>query len=326
MLTQVQRAAVETIAQALLYGIYLETLIQCLRWLVFIDEGWKPRDKINSLIMTFATSFIFLTSTINLMTSLQYTLGILRRDENWQLNGIGIAMDISEYLTLLSIDCVLIYRCWIVYGNSWRVICVPVTFCIGSLACSALSSYYGMYSGKLDFSAVQSEEKALIGLYVCNIATTIYTTTAIIYRIWYTTKTSGGSPKRLNYIMRILAESGILYTCTIIFRLAGAVLVTRDDVTWVNLLTQDISDAINFSTAGISFNLLLMRVNQGRLELRGSLAESINVDGVRILSGIEFNNPQITASSEGPPSNARQVDKVIDEIQEHRRSSITVNQ
>ncbi|KIL57868.1 hypothetical protein M378DRAFT_171250 [Amanita muscaria Koide BX008] len=269
--------------------------------------------------MAFATSFIFLTSTINLITTLQYMLAILRREELHIDDIIGTVMNISELLTLLSIDYVLIYRCWIVYGKSWRVICVPVTFWLGSLACSALSSYYGALSlSSKNQNVFRSTEMAIICFYVCNIATTVYTTTAIIYRIWYTTKTSG---KRLNHIMRILAESGILYTCTIIFRLAGLVLLIRNDVSWVNHFINDISDAIHFSMAGISFNLLLIRVYQSRIERRDSLADSRHVDGVRTLSGMQFNNPQITASSEGRPSNARQVDEAIDEIQEHRRSS-----
>ncbi|KIL57880.1 hypothetical protein M378DRAFT_1027498 [Amanita muscaria Koide BX008] len=317
MLTEFQMFVVTVIAQTLLYGIYLETLIQCLRWLIFTDEGWKPQDKINSLIVAFATGFIFLMSTTNLITALKYTLETLRRDK-FTVSDIGIVMGVSEYLTFLSIDYVLIYRCWIVYGKSWRVICVPVTFWLGSLACSVLPSYYATLNFlSPNLNTFQSEEKVLISLYVCNMATTIYTTTAIIYRIWYTAKAGGGSPKRLHYIMRILAESGILYTCTVTFRLAGAVLVSRNESCRYFLTSWQ-----NFSMAGISFNLLLMRVYQSRLEQRDSLAESRHVDGVQTLSGMQFNNPQITTvSSEGPPCNARQVNEAIDEIQEHRRSS-----
>ncbi|KAM6499956.1 hypothetical protein JOM56_005464 [Amanita muscaria] len=296
MLTEVQRLVVTLIAQTLFYGIYLETLIQCLRWLIFTDEGWKPREKINSLIMTFATGFIFLTSTSNLLTSLQDVLKISRRDEGWQLKDIGIAMTISESLTLLSVDYILIYRCWIVYAKSWRVICLPVTFWLGLLACC---SYYGAVNSSSDPNAFKIEDVVLIALSVCNIATTVYTTStrflvddfgsyyylcngsaAIIYRIWCTSrKTSGSSPKRLNHIMRILAESGILYTCTIIFRLAALVLVFPNDASWVNHFINDISDAINFSMAGISFNLLLIRVYQSRIERQDSLADSRHVDG-----------------------------------------------
>ncbi|KIL57763.1 hypothetical protein M378DRAFT_171348 [Amanita muscaria Koide BX008] len=236
-------------------------------------------------------------------------------------------MNVSEFLTLLSIDYVMIYRCWIVYGKSWRVICVPVTFWLGSLACSTSSSYYALLdlsSQGQDDNTPQIEEMALnVGIHVCNMATTIYTTTAIIYRIWYTTKTRGNASKRLNYVVRILVESGIIYTCTIIFRLAGTVLAAWrwNDATWVNYFISDISDAINFSMAGISFNLLIIRVyHSRRVQLQDSMADSRHVDGVQTLSGMQFNNAQITASSEGPPSNARQVDEVIDEIQEHRRS------
>ncbi|KIL53974.1 hypothetical protein M378DRAFT_29420, partial [Amanita muscaria Koide BX008] len=65
MLTDNQIDLVSDFTQALLYGIYLATLIQCFRWLIFTDEGWEPREKINFL-MVFATIFIFFMSTINL--------------------------------------------------------------------------------------------------------------------------------------------------------------------------------------------------------------------------------------------------------------------
>ncbi|KAM6499930.1 hypothetical protein JOM56_005438 [Amanita muscaria] len=100
--------AVTLISQALLYGIYLGTFIQCLRCLIFTDEGWKLREKINSYTLALATIFIFLTSTTNLGTTLQFMLEVLMRDEGWQLDNIGIAMDISEYLTFLLIDYVLL--------------------------------------------------------------------------------------------------------------------------------------------------------------------------------------------------------------------------
>ncbi|KAM6499921.1 hypothetical protein JOM56_005429 [Amanita muscaria] len=228
-----------------------------------------------------------------------------------------MAMDISEVLTIISIDSALIYRCWIVYEKSWRVICVPVTFWFASLACSTLFFYYEEQSlfvaNGASPNAAQIGWKALTGLYACNIATSIYTTTAIIYRIRYMTKTSGGNSKRLNYIMLILAESGILYTSMTVFCLIGSVFITLNDPTWVEKLIYDISDIMNLSMAGISFNLILIRVHQSRVELRDSLADSRNVDGKRTLSGMQFNNPRIGTSSEGPPSNA------LDEaIQEHR--------
>ncbi|KIL61591.1 hypothetical protein M378DRAFT_129682 [Amanita muscaria Koide BX008] len=325
MLIVIQRAVVSVIIQALLYGIYLSTLIQCIRWLMFTDEGWKPRERMNSLTIAFATIFIFLTSTTNVINEVQYTLGRLVRDEYRRMYGIVMAtvllQQISALLTVLSVDGVLIYRCWIVYAKSWGVICVPVICCLGSLACSVLiMMIYGSTTLNSDI-----QKKALTGLYGCIIGTSTYTTTAIIYRIWYARKTSGSSPKRLNYLMRILAESGILYTSTIIFSLATSLIVSGNDSTWVEVLIYEISDAISFCMAGISYNLILIRVYQSRVELRDTLADSRNVGGENTLSGMRFNNAQITASLEEPSSNPRDegIDTIesIDEIQEHRRSS-----
>ncbi|KAM6492253.1 hypothetical protein JOM56_011977 [Amanita muscaria] len=280
MLTLGQRLIVTAIAEALLYGIYVATFIRCLRWLIFTDEGWKLREKIPgpSLTMAFATIFFFLASTTNLITSLQYLLGFLGNDEkfeNWYMREIGMANNISWLLSLLSIDGVLIYRCWMVHARLWRNICIPVTFWLGLLACSALSFYY---QGKGQHRQKIATESITVA-YVCNIATTIYTTTAIIYRIWCTTKASGSSPKRLTYIMRILAESGILYTSTSALSLVGSVLVIKKDPTWVENLINDIAAVISFPMAGIALNVLLIRVNLGRVELRDSQVNSSNVNG-----------------------------------------------
>ena len=70
--------------------------------------------------------------------------------------------------------------------------------------------------------------------------------------------------------------------------------------------------------AGIAFNLILIRVYQSRVELQDSMADSGTVDEDRTLSVIQFNNPQITASSSGLPSTA--LDETVDELSEHRRS------
>ncbi|KIL55387.1 hypothetical protein M378DRAFT_90968 [Amanita muscaria Koide BX008] len=83
MLTDSQTVIVSLFTHGLLYGIYLATLIQCLRWLTFTDEGWKPREKINT-VMILTTIFIILMSTINHAASVAYYLKTyIRRDVSW---------------------------------------------------------------------------------------------------------------------------------------------------------------------------------------------------------------------------------------------------
>ena len=129
MLTRAQVFFVAVFTQALLYGIYLATLIQCFRWLIFDDEGWKPRKKIN-LATTFATIFILLMLTINFVTAMIYELNqYIRQDKSWYQYGTVMAMvsistsivfmqtvntalqDISSVLAITSIDSVLVSAC-----------------------------------------------------------------------------------------------------------------------------------------------------------------------------------------------------------------------
>jgi hypothetical protein len=64
--------------QAGLYGFYVATLIHCLRWLVYTNDGWKLRDRIDNKPILITTIVIFLLSTVNLVLTLPielYTLG-----------------------------------------------------------------------------------------------------------------------------------------------------------------------------------------------------------------------------------------------------------
>ena len=64
--------------QALLYGLYIATLVHCSRWLMFADEGWKLRktSRIPWYLMII-TSLIFIFSTMNIGLQLWVTIGKL---------------------------------------------------------------------------------------------------------------------------------------------------------------------------------------------------------------------------------------------------------
>lgn len=65
---------------ALLYGIYFTTLLHCVRWLVFADEGWKLRRKMDiQWAMLLATLLLFFFSLGNFVLEVWYTLLTLRR-------------------------------------------------------------------------------------------------------------------------------------------------------------------------------------------------------------------------------------------------------
>ena len=81
-------------------------------------------------------------------------------------------------LTMLS----KIYRCWMVYGHSRRVVYLPIIFWFGSLTCIALYIYYDiLFVTATDGSsrsgrAFVEEANTVIGFYCCNIATNLFST------------------------------------------------------------------------------------------------------------------------------------------------------
>ena len=67
---------IELFAQAALYGLYISTLVHCLRWLVYTDDGWKLRDRVNKLMLITAI-LIFFLSSVNLFILLPVQLDLL---------------------------------------------------------------------------------------------------------------------------------------------------------------------------------------------------------------------------------------------------------
>ena len=73
MNAQWQSFMIVSIIQALLYGLYVVTLVHCLRWLLYSDEGWSYREDINWPMLTIAV-VIFLLSTASLVVVLYTAL------------------------------------------------------------------------------------------------------------------------------------------------------------------------------------------------------------------------------------------------------------
>jgi hypothetical protein len=57
----------------LFYGLYLATLFHCVRWLIFTDDGWRLRKRINWTMLTI-TLVLFVLSTLSRALVLQTTM------------------------------------------------------------------------------------------------------------------------------------------------------------------------------------------------------------------------------------------------------------
>jgi hypothetical protein len=75
---------IDLFIEAALYGLYVATVIHCLRWLLYADDSWKLRDGVNKL-MLITTILIFLLITVNIFLELQRHLFYTGNSNLWSV-------------------------------------------------------------------------------------------------------------------------------------------------------------------------------------------------------------------------------------------------
>ncbi|PFH47840.1 hypothetical protein AMATHDRAFT_6372 [Amanita thiersii Skay4041] len=106
---------------------------------------------------------------------------------------------------------------------------------------------------------------SILASYLFTISLNIYTTAAILYRIWHIAKYSlaPSSRRTLHFAMHVIVESVLLYTVSSIVAMIMWLLSLRFPTSSVQLAVA-IFSVINYCMIGIAFNLLLIRVAQQR--------------------------------------------------------------
>ncbi|KAF8624575.1 hypothetical protein AX15_005806 [Amanita polypyramis BW_CC] len=174
---------VYSFVQALVFGAYVTTFIHCLRWLLHGGKGWSRREGGNVSILIVSIG-IFLLQTVGLATSFKATLEI----QSLGSTGYNLYNTITnavQYTTFEVVDAVLIYRCWVVYNNSWKIICLPVFLWISSVVISSYDIYiYVRILGTTDPGTIDKLTSLALpiwdGFFACNIAINIYATSMYI--------------------------------------------------------------------------------------------------------------------------------------------------
>ncbi|PFH49893.1 hypothetical protein AMATHDRAFT_62301 [Amanita thiersii Skay4041] len=293
-------AFITTCIQSFLYGIYFTTCLHCVRWLAFSDEGWSPRRDIR-WAMLWVTLSIFVLTTTDLALTLMLTVTAVKSGTIIAYANVVILT--IERLTSVITDYVLMYRCWIIYSRSRRVMIVPVLLWLATVACLIAGTSWAtmeIRTNNLQFTHINNISMAF---FACTIVLNIYTTSAIILRIWLVARNSIGSGRQFHFAIRVVVESGLLYTTTSIMLLC-ALAVGRTSGYSMTTFPRVLLSAINFSMTGIAFNLLLMRTSHYRVHREVdviSLPEvrfaEVTVDSNRTTSRGEFDNFTATPST-----------------------------
>jgi hypothetical protein len=72
---------IELFIQAILFGLYLATLVHYFRWLMFADEGWKYREKINKPMLVVST-LLFVLTTVAFLIMVKWEVLYISNDSD----------------------------------------------------------------------------------------------------------------------------------------------------------------------------------------------------------------------------------------------------
>ncbi|KAM6504421.1 hypothetical protein JOM56_001364 [Amanita muscaria] len=229
MISYTEASIIATTLRAILFGIYMSTFFYCLRWLVFMDEGWTKRKDIKWGILT-VTFVIFALSTADFGINLNGTLvSAAEGFHSW-----SVLLLIVESLMTIIINSVLIYRCWIVWNKSWRIVSGLLLLLLCNVVLLAVLTYWGILELEAEEGLFHVE---IIHLHEAFLTRTIIQRNCITQHL-------------LHFAIRIVAESGLSYTLTSLMFLCA---ISIDDAP-VDL--RMITQAIRYPITGITFNVM----------------------------------------------------------------------
>ncbi|KAJ7599495.1 hypothetical protein C8J56DRAFT_916817 [Mycena floridula] len=238
--------------ESIFYGIYLVSFFPCIKALIW-DNSFKRRRTVNWIMFVVAwLMFIFATMDVG--------FGLFRCFQGFVLyQGPGgpltVFQDIANYVSVMKI-----YRCWIVYGKSYLVVLLPLLLWMTNISCGMVLIWIQ--------ATIRTQTSILAGRFgpfltafaSVTIVQAVITTSLIVWRIWKVDRENAkfrapswhSSPTKLQKVMRIVIESGLMYTTFAIISF----------VTYVaNSNSFDVTTDMQIPIIGIAFNLIIIRAS-----------------------------------------------------------------
>ncbi|KAF9447156.1 hypothetical protein P691DRAFT_761000 [Macrolepiota fuliginosa MF-IS2] len=295
------QAVAETFSGGLFYGLYLITTCYANRWLFFADEGWKFRKNIH-WFMAITTNLLTAMLLVNtaFIVHAPMAQSVFVEQGHTPQEFVPPAWDaivrcmIANTIALAA-DIVLMYRLWLVHNRSLRIIYFPIFLWVGGIVCTILQGFLQVKHisdpnfGPYQWASVNMNVGpgiTLIPFWGSTVVLNAYCTGLLIWRIRQASK-KGESvtvARQLQYLLRILMESGILYLAISIAHFSA--WFAQDN------FAIHVIGGLNSIIIGIAFNLILIRTAQNRAE-----GEEINYRGDRV-STMNFKSKPMVISVE----------------------------
>ncbi|KAH6871362.1 hypothetical protein BKA70DRAFT_1356092 [Coprinopsis sp. MPI-PUGE-AT-0042] len=243
-------------AEALLYGIYLCLFVAAVTVFRQKDGLGPPASKV------FFVGNVLIFLIISFHNGLNLATGVLNNLGNWE----GFAAPLLLAIVIWIGDALVIYRCFLIWHRSYRVVVVPLLLYFASISTHIANFWW--IKNQSTYTRVTSKKWPLLNVpFALYCAQNVLTSTLIIWRIWAQhrrTKKAGiialNTPS-LDEIARIMVESAVVYTAGIIV----AMVLRALDHRWGYG-----THCILFPTIGIVFMLMALRVYAVQEEARNA--------------------------------------------------------
>ncbi|KIP01643.1 hypothetical protein PHLGIDRAFT_131166 [Phlebiopsis gigantea 11061_1 CR5-6] len=292
MLSLTDAAIISTILEAILYGFSILMFIFTL-WIVLQN---RRRRRLSFGMVSAACAILLLSSAEMIVNIMRVRQGFLTVGPHLPGGSEQFFGDVSTstfviksclYNTqTLILDGVVIYRTYVVWQNLWIVV-LPILGWCGLLAASiGLNVALATASAQAGDVFAVGTGRWITANYAITLATNLTSTSLLAYRIWKVKQQSArfsSANNPLSSILRVVIESGAIYSVTITTALVAFVSKSNGVYVVLDMISPIIS---------IVFNMITVRVglaSDQRLSAPGTLHQSAFSTEVR--AGINHNHP-----------------------------------
>jgi len=220
-----------TLDRAYLAAIWLETLFYGMNVVlfftcIFILTIRRRTQKVNKLLVGIAiTMFCFSTCHVFLGFYRLIMGFIVLRDQPGGpaafFSDVSIPANVAKVglHTVNSVvgDMVVVWRCFLVWGRSWKMCAAPILLVIGSAICGFGQTVFFARGQKYHSAFAHPLVLWNGSLFSLSLTTNIVVTCLVSLRVWYLLRLSGGTANfRYWRILVIVIESGMIYSVALI--------------------------------------------------------------------------------------------------------------
>ncbi|KAK0224498.1 hypothetical protein EDD85DRAFT_982123 [Armillaria nabsnona] len=254
------------------FGVYLVSFCICMRYLVWERCPEFELNKRPNWKFIIVTLLLLILTTMHVSCALARTFQAPKSERTW----VDVVVSMGIGVAVVTVDAILIYRCWIIYMKRWIVIALPVLVWTGSIIITIYSAVEKVRSHPQGPPSPGSmhlvpHERYWVIFLALTIVQNIITTALIAWRITIVDRESSqyriqGRGSRCQRSVRLIIESGAL--CTLAASLAFITFLSGGKL---GIIAAD----LEIQLVSIAFNLIIIRsANRSPDEYRPSQASA----------------------------------------------------